>query len=212
MSHDSSPFTHLIATTRGVLSATEFPAVLFFDDARRNLIGKPNFVYGFILRASGYDKKFAAPQDLSKKATELWNAYDFDKTYDASSGLTISAIHNLRMLLPNSKVSCVVFDWDLTLSQHRAIIRDAITKKKQTEAAECFFGGRLRMQELKKLFRHARCKRIPVRIVTSNPAAKDNAEPFKILLSTICASWIPIVYASEKMKYVKQNHEFFRIF
>jgi hypothetical protein len=201
-------FKVLTTSSKQVLPATRFPCLMFFDDSRRNLTGKADFVYGFVIKASVYDAKFSKPASLSEKAQIMWDAHNFHKTYDANAGITIKAIRALKDLLPNSKIDCVVFDWDLTLSQHRALISDAIHSNTKV-AAECFFGGKDRMSAIKEFFRFAYWKHIRVRIVTSNPIANHNPDMIKKILATVYASWVPIIYSRQKMKYVKENSTMF---
>lgn len=195
-------FNVITESSKKTLNATFFPCILFFDDSVRNFAKKPNYVYGVIIKSSLYDIKYDPPL-LTKNAMKMWENYDFQRIYDATSGVSMNAFRELKKNLPHPYVSQIVLDWDLTLSVHRAIHRECITKPKKYIAAECYFGGLERMAEIKRFFRHAYWKRIKVTIITSNPVAKTNPEILKLLLSTVYGKWIPVIYSSSKMKCVE---------
>lgn len=187
--------------SKQTLDATFFPCILFFDDSIRNFAKKPKNVYGIIIKSSSYDIQYYPPI-LTQKAIKMWLEYDFQRIYDATSGISTQAFRELKRILPHPYVSQIVLDWDLTLSVHRAIYRECITKSKKRTAAECYFGGVERMTEIERFFRHAYWNRIKITIITSNPIAKTNPEFLKLLLSTVYGTWIPVVYSSSKMKCV----------
>ena len=194
-------FDIITESSKQTLKATLFPCILFFDDSLRNFARKPDYVYGVIIKCSPYDITYDDPL-LTKKAMKMWKDYDFHRIYDATSGVSIDAFRELKKNLPHPYVSHIVLDWDLTLSMHRAIHRQCITKSKKYIAAECYFGGVERMTEIKRFFKHAYWKRVKITIITSNPIAKTNPEILKLLLSTVYGTWIPIIYSSSKMKCV----------
>lgn len=195
-------FDVITESSQKTLNATFFPCILFFDDSMRNFAKKPNYVYGVVIKSSSYDTEYDPPL-LTNDAMKMWENYDFQRIYDATSGISINAFLELQKNLPHPYVSQIVLDWDLTLSVHRAIHRECITKSKKYIAAECYFGGLERMMAIKRFFRHAYWRRIKITIITSNPVAKTNPELLKLLLSTVYGKWIPVIHSSSKMKCVQ---------
>ena len=179
------------------------PYAIFFDDASHHFTNDCGAVFG--LKVSSGRNGIGKRPALNDEAEDLWQKNQFHKMYDSKSGVKIKTFHSLCKICSLSEVKCVIFDWDKTLSVHAGVDTSV---KPSYRAAECYFGGEKRMKSMRRFFRMAFWKRWNVRIMTSNPVAKENASYFRRILSTVWGRWIPIEYVPyPKIKHLASRDE-----
>ena len=140
-------------------------------------------------------------------------------SYDPRAGLRKQQLLDYRVLCENYPIGGIIFDWDRTLTVIEGVyaIKPTVLEMLRSlgligvrvrDVAEFYFGGQRRIEYLRRFFNVLRDRKIPIWILSSNPAIERTPQFFLDLLTSCGLAISPhhLIYRGSltKFQYIKK--------